>query len=79
MNMYTIRSTSDEGIYYLCNHWNKNKTFWISEHDIRNDRLFKTRGLAERSLKHLLEIMEDYKTDIFQPVKITESGDIVEL
>lgn len=79
MNMYTIRSTSEEGIYYLCNHWNKNKTFWICENDIRSNRLFKTKGLAERSLKHLLEIMDDYKTDIFQPVKITESGDIEEL
>lgn len=57
----------------------KNRTFWMCEHDIRKDRLFKTKGLAERSLKRLLEIMEDYKTDTFQPVKITESGDIEEL
>jgi len=71
MKKYTIKSTSSEGIYYLVNHWEKHKTFWIEKEKLKNDMLFKTIGYAERSLKHLLEIMEDYKNDKFEVVEIS--------
>lgn len=31
---YTIKSVSDEGVYYLVNGWNKCKTFWFSEESV---------------------------------------------
>ena len=69
---YTIKSTSDEGVYFLVNHWEKNKTFWVKREQLKEDMLFKTSGYAQRSLKHLLEVMEDYKTDEFDLVEVYE-------
>lgn len=37
MTKYTIKSTSDEGVYYLVNGWNKCKTFWFSEKSVFDD------------------------------------------
>ena len=34
---YTIKSVSDEGIYYLVNGWNKYKTFWISQDEFNRN------------------------------------------
>lgn len=72
---YAIKSTSDEGIYYLCNGWNKHKTFWVDESKIHK-AIFKTRGQAKASLTKLLKIMEDYKSDFFQMAFIFEDGTI---
>ena len=33
---YIIQSISEEGIYYLCNGWNKHKTFWVNYANIDN-------------------------------------------
>ena len=41
---YTIKSTSEEGIYYLVNHWQKHKTFWIEKENLKPEMLFKTVG-----------------------------------
>ena len=67
---YTIKSTSEEGIYYLVNHWQMHKTFWIERENLKPEMLFKTVGYAQRSLKRLLEIMEDYRTDKFEVVEV---------
>ena len=67
---YTIKSTSEEGVYYLVNHWQRHKTFWVSEKNIKPEMLFKTVGYAQRSLRRLLEVMDDYKTDKFDVVKV---------
>lgn len=72
---YTIKSTSDEGIYYLCNGWNKHNAFWVDENNIHK-AIFKTRGQAKASLTKLLKIMEDYKSDFFQMAIIFENGAI---
>jgi hypothetical protein len=37
-NKYTIKSTSEEGIYYLVNGWNKCKTFWINERSVLENK-----------------------------------------
>jgi len=66
--MYTIRSVSDEGVYYLVNGWNKHKTFWVNKEDLRKDMLFKRAGDAKRSLTKLLKIMPDYRLDDFSIV-----------
>ncbi|MEY8352566.1 hypothetical protein AALB39_04325 [Lachnospiraceae bacterium 54-53] len=68
--MFTIKSESEEGTYFLCNHWNKNKTFWVEESKIKPDMLFKTEGLANRSLNKLLKIMPEYSSDKFTSVEI---------
>lgn len=73
--MYTVKSESAEGIYYLCNHWNKNKTFWIEESKIEEKRIFKTIQSAKTSLTKLLKIMPDYEDDKFSLVKV-ENGKI---
>lgn len=76
--MFTIKAESEEGTYYLCNHWYENRTFWIYKSEIRPNRLFKSVALAKRSLKHLLELMEeDYINDKFTIVEIV-NGNIIE-
>lgn len=67
---YTIKSTSNEGIYYLVNHWKKHKTFWIEPEKIKPGMLFKSPSDAKRSLTRLLKIMEDYRTDTFDLVEV---------
>ena len=69
---FTIQSTSDEGVYYLVNHWEKHKAFWVKAEELKPEMLFRTSGYAERSLNKLLSIMEDYRTDKFDIVKIYE-------
>ena len=63
---YTIKSTSQEGTYYLVNGWNKHKTFWVEEKDLKSNMLFNTTGQAKASLTKLLKVMEDYRTDKFE-------------
>ncbi len=70
--MYTIKSVSKEGTYYLVNHWNKYKTFWIEPEKIKSGMLFKTQANAKASLSKLLKVMEDYKTDKFTLIEIKE-------
>jgi hypothetical protein len=70
---YTIRSTSADGVYYLVNGWNKHNTFWARRENIEKC-IFKSPGLALRSLKHLLKIMEDYKSDFFEMCEIDRAG-----
>lgn len=68
--MFTIKSTSNEGIYYLVNHWEKNKTFWIEPEKIKKPMLFNRVCDAKRSLTKLLKIMDDYKKDVFEIVEL---------
>lgn len=75
MTKYTIKSTSDEGVYFLVNGWEKHRTFWISEEDV-NKNIEKAKSLfftaprfAKASLTKLLKIMDDYKNDKFELVE----------
>ncbi len=70
MKGFTVKSTSEEGVYYLVNHWEKHKAFWKRKECLRPSMLFTSAGYAKRSLKHLLEIMEDYKNNKFEVVEI---------
>ena len=70
MKGFTIKSTSDEGIYYLVNHWEKHKAFWIKPEQVKQSMLFKRASDAKRSLTKLLAIMDDYRTDKFEVVEI---------
>jgi hypothetical protein len=72
---YTIRSTSEEGVYYLVNGWYKAKTFWFNEKSVLEDTenakrfFFSKPSQAKASLTKLLKIMPDYANDIFDLVE----------
>lgn len=74
MTKYTIKSTSEEGIYYLVNGWNKCKAFWFNEKSVMGDPEFAKRfffnkpSQAKASLTKLLKIMPDYADDKFEAV-----------
>ena len=68
--MFTIKSISDEGVYYLVNGWKKHKTFWVRMENLKQDMLFKRPSDARKSLTMLLKVMDDYSTDKFELVKI---------
>ena len=63
--LYTIKSVSDEGTYYLVRDWRANKAIWVEESKLTEQMLFKTVGGAKRSLNRLLEAMPEYATDTF--------------
>lgn len=68
--MFTIKSVSDEGIYYLVNGWDRHKAFWKLKENLKPDMLFKNAADAKRSLTKLLKIMPDYATDKFEIVQM---------
>lgn len=75
MTKYTIKSTSDEGVYFLVNGWEKHRTFWISETEVNKniekakEKFFSAPRFAKASLTKLLKIMDDYKNDHFEMVE----------
>lgn len=64
--MFTIKSTSTEGTYYLVNGWEKHKKFWIEKNKIKPSMLFSREQDAKRSLTKLLKIMPEYGADAFE-------------
>ena len=81
---YTIKSSSNEGEYYLINGWYKHFGFWLpikaAVNTVNIEKItFKTAGSAKASLTKLLKIMPDYKSDIFTLCKITENENIIDI
>ena len=76
MKKYTIKSISDEGVYYLVNGWEKHRAFWISEAQFLRDPdrakecFFNKASQAKASLTKLLKVMPDYASDRFEAVEI---------
>lgn len=70
MTLYTIRSESDEGIYFLVNGWNKSKAFWKKQTKMRVSEYFKREQDAKASLTKLLKVMPEYGTDKFTVVRV---------
>lgn len=68
--MFTIRSTSDEGVWYLVNHWNRWKAFWQKKDKCSRATVFKRECDAKRSLTKLLKVMPEYRDDRFEMVSI---------
>ena len=75
MVKYTIKSTSEEGIYYLVNGWQKCKTFWLDENSVMENMekakkfFFNKPSQAKASLTKLLKIMPNYANDKFEIVE----------
>lgn len=63
---YTIRSTSEDGVFYLVNHWNKYGAFWKRARAMTEDMLFKHQRDARASLTKLLKVMPEYENDTFE-------------
>jgi hypothetical protein len=73
--MYTVKSESAEGTYYLINHWSKYKTFFKNRLPQLTNQYFKSEADAKRSLTKLLNgIMgDDYRDDKFTIIEVSES------
>lgn len=63
--MFSIKSISDEGEYYLVNHWYKYKSFWQHKNDLSLDSTFINAKDAKTSLTKLLKTMPEYGRDTF--------------
>lgn len=74
--MYTIKSVSNEGVYYLVNHAKDYKTYWVEKRDLKPKMLYDRAADAKASLTKLLKIMNEYKADKFYLVKINTYGNI---
>ena len=68
MKKYAMKSTSEDGIFYLVNGWDRYKSFW--EKDISDWTLFKRRQDCQASLTKLLKVMPEYGTDKFEIVEV---------
>lgn len=77
--MFTIKSVSNESIYYLVNHARKYKTFWVEFNELKSDMLFNRVSDAKTSLTKLLKVMSDYRADTFYLVQIDKFGNLTEL
>lgn len=67
--MFTIRSISEDGIYYLCkrNYYR----FWVTEREVAEDIIFRRAQDAKASLAKLLKVMPEYRFDTFELVEYT--------
>lgn len=69
---YTIKSISEEGVYYLVKGWRKAKTIWFNEKSVMEfpegaKRFFFDKPEhAKASLTKLLKVMPDYARDKFE-------------
>ncbi len=70
--LYTIKSISDDGVYYLVNDWYSHGTFWAKESELRKSMLFKRAQDAKASLTKLLKLFDEYKNDKFEVVEFKE-------
>lgn len=68
--MYTVKSTSAEGVYYLANHWGKHKALWVKPDKVKPEMLFKSVAAAKASLTKLLKVMPEYSTDTFEIIAV---------
>ena len=72
--MYTIKSVSEEGEYYLVNHWNKFKAIWQQKEKRTANRIFKDEKTAKASLTKLLKVMPEYGADKLMMVQVNPDG-----
>lgn len=73
--MFTVKTESTEGIYYLINHWNKYNTFFKEHLPALRDQYFKSEADAKRNITKLLNgvMGDDYKNDKFTIIEVSES------
>jgi hypothetical protein len=74
-NMFTIKSVSEEGTFYLVRNWNKNQAIW--SRDIKAKFMFSTAKGAKGALTKLLKVMDEYSSDTFYIVETDSKGNVV--
>lgn len=77
MNGYTIKSISNDGVYFMVRDWRKNKAIWVSVNKLKQEYLYKSANTCIKALEKLLNVMDEYATDKFVVVSITD-GSIAE-
>lgn len=77
MNGFTIKSISNDGVYFMVRDWRKNKAIWVSVNKLKQEYLYKFANTCIKALEKLLNVMDEYATDKFVVVSITD-GNIVE-
>ena len=68
--LYTVKSISDDGVYYLVNDWRKHKKFWVEPQKAKLEMFFKKPADAKRSLTKLLKVMPEYQFDKLEIIEI---------
>ena len=69
--MYTIKSVSNEGTWYLINGWWKHKAYWQELDNCNLNTVFRRKSDAKRSLTKLLKyMMAEYGNDDFTLVML---------
>ena len=77
MNGYTVKSISNDGVYFMVRDWRKNKAIWVSVNKLKQEYLYKSANACIKALEKLLNVMDEYATDKFIVVSITD-GNITE-
>ena len=75
--MFTIKSVSSDGTYYLVKNWREKKTFWKLASEIRAKDMYKREQDAVSALTKLLKVMDEYKSDTFTLIETDNTGRIV--
>ena len=59
MNGYTIKSISNDGVYFMVRDWRKNKAIWVSFDMLKPEYLYKSSNTSIKALEKLLNAMEE--------------------
>lgn len=69
--MFTIKSTSEDGVYYLVREWRKNKAIWKTPNAYIPERhAFISPKAAKQSLTCLLKAMPEYALDTLEVMEV---------
>ena len=74
--MYTVKSTSPEGIYYLVNRCNFHNKIWVRENELKKSMLFRRKQDAKARLTNLLKVLGEYKNDTFEIIELERKNEI---
>ena len=76
--MFTIKSISKDGEYYLVKDWDKNKCFWEFASELKREDMYSTEAAAKGALTKLLKTMyTEYGKDEFFIVETDDNDKII--
>ncbi len=75
--MFTIKSVSKDGTYYLVKNWRKKKAIWKFSSEMKHEDMYKRAQDAVSALTKLLKVMDEYKSDRFYIVETDNTDRIV--
>lgn len=74
MEGYTIKSISNNGVYFLVKDWRKNKALWVTFNKLKPEYLYKSAKTSMKALEKLLNVIDDYAEDTFSVVYIKDNS-----